>query len=202
MVPENLTWTQTQVAPEARWQLLGQRGVVVWLTGLSGSGKSTLAVALDAWLHQRSRHGYILDGDNMRQGLCRGLTFSPEDRTENIRRTGEAAKLLAQAGVISICSLISPFRADRQAARQSCVNDAVPFLEVFVNAPLHVCESRDPRGLYRKARSGAIANFTGIGSPYEVPEAPDVELHTDQMSPLECLEELGQRVLAAAKLKA
>jgi adenylyl-sulfate kinase len=198
----NLTWTHSQVDRAARWRALGQRGVVVWLTGLSGSGKSTLAVALDSWLHLQDKHGYILDGDNMRQGLCRGLTFAPEDRAENIRRTGEAAKLLAQAGLISICSLISPYRADRQMARESCLNDGVPFLEVFVNSPLHVCEGRDPRGLYKKARAGGIANFTGIDSPYEAPEAPDVELLTDVMTPQECIERLGQRVLAAANLQA
>ena len=198
----NLTWTHAQVDRAARWQLLGQRGVVVWLTGLSGSGKSTLAVALDAWLHREEKHGYILDGDNLRQGLCRGLTFAPGDRAENIRRMGEAAKLLAQAGLISICSLISPYRADRQMARESCLSDGVPFLEIYVNSPLHVCEQRDPRGLYRKARAGDITNFTGIDSPYEAPDAPDLELLTDVMPLPECIERLGQRVLAAANLQA
>lgn len=197
---ENLTWTQTQVERDARWRLLGQKGAVVWLTGLSGSGKSTLAVALDVWLHKHGRASYILDGDNLRQGLCKGLGFTDADRAENIRRTGEAAKLLAQAGMISICSLISPFAAQRQAARDACVTDGIAFVEVFVNAPLQVCEARDPRGLYRRARAGEIPHFTGIASPYEAPSRPDLELRTDLAPLAECLETLGRHVLAAASL--
>lgn len=197
---ENLTWTQTQVERDARWRLLGQKGAVVWLTGLSGSGKSTLAVALDVWLHKHGRASYILDGDNLRQGLCKGLGFTDADRAENIRRTGEAAKLLAQAGMISICSLISPFAVQRQAARDACVTDGIAFVEVFVNAPLQVCEARDPRGLYRRARAGEIPHFTGIASPYEAPSRPDLELRTDLAPLAECLETLGRHVLAAASL--
>lgn len=197
---ENLTWTQTQVDRDARWRLLGQKGAVVWLTGLSGSGKSTLAVALDVWLHKHGRASFILDGDNLRQGLCKGLGFTDADRAENIRRTGEAAKLLAQAGMISICSLISPFAAQRQAARDACVADGIAFVEVFVNAPLQVCEARDPRGLYRRARAGEIPHFTGIASPYEAPSRPDLELRTDLAPLAECLETLGRHVLAAASL--
>jgi len=195
----NLTWTHAKVSRADRWRLLGQSGVVVWLTGLSGSGKSTLAVALDTWLHQHGRHCHILDGDNLRQGLCKGLAFSEADRVENIRRTGEAAKLLAEAGIIAICSLISPFVEQRLAARRSCEAAGVTFLEVFVNAPLEVCEQRDPRGLYRKARAGEIPQFTGIASPYELPVEPDIELRTDLIPLEECLTQLTARVLTAAQ---
>ncbi len=197
----NLTWTETRVSREERWLLLGQSGVVVWLTGLSGSGKSTLAVALDSWLHQQGRHCQVLDGDNVRQGLCRGLTFSAEDRVENIRRTAEVAKLLAEAGLIAVCSLVSPFSKQRQEARQRCESAGIAFLEVFVNAPLSVCELRDPRGLYRKARAGEIQQFTGIASPYECPEKPDLELRTDLKPVEECLGELTAAVMVVARLK-
>ncbi len=196
----NLTWTLSRVPREDRWRRLGQSGVVVWLTGLSGSGKSTLAVALDNALCELGRHSHILDGDNLRQGLCKGLSFSEEDRIENIRRTGEAAKLLAEAGMIAICSLISPFVTQRQEARQSCEKAGITFLEVFVNAPIEVCEQRDPRGLYRKARAGQIPQFTGIASPYELPEHPDIELRTDLMPLENCLSTLAARVIEAAKL--
>lgn len=197
----NLTWTQTRVSREDRWRLMGQSGVVVWLTGLSGSGKSTLAVTLESWLHHHGRHCQVLDGDNVRQGLCRGLSFSEEDRMENIRRTAEAAKLLAEAGVITICSLVSPFIEQRQEARRRCESSGVAFLEVFVNAPLSVCEQRDPRGLYRKARAGEIQQFTGIASPYEGPVNPDLELRTDLKTLDACMEELSALVMSAAQLK-
>lgn len=197
----NLTWTYSKVSREDRWRLIGQSGVVVWLTGLSGSGKSTLAVSLESWLHQQGRHCQILDGDNMRQGLCSGLSFSEADRMENIRRTAEAAKLLAEAGIITLCSLVSPFRDQRRQARQRCEDSGIVFLEVFVNAPLSVCEQRDPRGLYRKARAGEIQQFTGIASPYETPDEPDLELRTDLRPLKDCLAELSARVMQAAQLK-
>lgn len=164
--------------------------------------KVTLAVTLESLLHQHGRHCQILDGDNLRQGLCQGLSFSEEDRIENIRRTAEAAKLLAEAGIIVICSLISPFVEQRRQARQRCESSGVPFVEVFVNAPLAVCEKRDPRGLYRKARAGEIQQFTGIASPYEQPQNPDIELRTD-LTPLEdCVIELSAYVMSVAKLEA
>lgn len=179
---ENLTWTISPVTAELRAEHFGHRGAVVWLTGLSGSGKSTLATGLDFQLHRRGIASYILDGDNLRHGLCSNLGFSAEDRSENIRRAGETAKLLAEAGLVVICSLISPFRADRDNVRKICQRDGIPFAEVFINAPLEVCEVRDPRGLYKKARTGEIKEFTGITSPYEAPTAPELELRTNEHS--------------------
>lgn len=200
MPPNNLTWTSSRVDRDQRWQMLGQRGAVVWMTGLSGSGKSTLAVALDAWLHAQKRVSFVLDGDNLRQGLCAGLSFSADDRSENIRRAGEAARLLANAGVIAVCSLISPFRAERAKVRSACETDGIPFIEVFINAPIEVCESRDPRGLYKKARSGLIHDFTGISSPYEAPEAPEINLHTDLHNIEHCLEQLCNGIADQTRL--
>ena len=187
---DNLTWTTSPVTREARAEHFGHRGAVLWLTGLSGSGKSTLATGLDWNLHRRGIASTILDGDNLRHGLCSNLGFSPEDRSENIRRAGETAKLMAEAGLLVICSLISPYRQDREKVRDICARDGVPFAEVFVNAPLEVCEARDPRGLYKKARKGEITNFTGIGSPYEPPARPELEIRTGESSPEESLARL------------
>lgn len=183
----NLTWTVSPVSRASRAEQLGQRGVVLWLTGLSGSGKSTLATGLDGQLHRRGLSSYILDGDNLRHGLSSNLGFSDEDRSENIRRAGEAAKLMADAGLIVICSLISPFRADRDRVREICHRDGIPFAEVFVNAPLEVCEERDPRGLYKRARAGEVPQFTGISSPYEAPEKPELEIRTNEQDLAESL---------------
>jgi adenylyl-sulfate kinase len=191
---DNLTWTRSQVTREQRWSRSGHRGAVVWLTGLSGSGKSTVAVGLDAWLHEQGLRSFVLDGDNLRHGLCQDLSFSNADRIENIRRAGEAAKILAEAGLVCISAFISPFTADRQRVRESCCDSAIPFVEVFINAPLAVCEGRDPRGLYKRARAGQIPGFTGIDSPYEPPPSPDIELHTDQHSPQECVVQVGELV--------
>ncbi len=196
-LPESthITWTITRVTDAMRAERLGQRGAVIWMTGLSGSGKSTMAVGLDARLHELGRASYILDGDNLRHGLCCDLGFSSSDRTENIRRTGEVACLMAQAGLIVICSLISPFAADRKLVRESCIRRGINFLEIYVNAPLDVCENRDPKGLYHKARQGKIQGFTGIDSPYEAPSNPDLELRTD-LKPLNlCLDLLSKMVL-------
>ncbi|MDH7481136.1 MAG: sulfate adenylyltransferase subunit CysN [Armatimonadota bacterium] len=168
------------VGIEDRARVLGQRPVTIWLTGLSASGKSTLAYALEKRLIEEGRACFVLDGDNIRQGLNRDLGFSPEDRTENIRRVAEVAKLFNDAGLIVITSFISPFRKDRLNARQIIGNER--FIEVFVDAPLEVCEARDPKGLYAKARAGEIPDFTGISSPYEAPESPDLHLRTDQIS--------------------
>ncbi len=179
---DNITWTISPVSPDARAEHFGHRGAVVWLTGLSGSGKSTLATGLDFQLHRRGIASFILDGDNLRHGLNANLGFSPEDRSENIRRAGETAKLMAEAGLVVICSLISPFQADRQRVREICQRDGVPFAEVYINAPLEVCESRDPRGLYKKARAGEIKEFTGIASPYEAPGKPELEIKTNEHS--------------------
>lgn len=198
----NITWTITRVTDDMRAQRLGQRGVVIWMTGLSGSGKSTMAVGLDARLHEAGKPSFILDGDNLRHGLCSDLGFSSADRHENIRRTGEVAKLMAQSGIIVICSLISPFEADRQKVRESCLRDGVPFAEVFISASLSVCEQRDPKGLYRKARSGEIRGFTGIDSPYEPPRHPEVMLQTGELTPEQCLQQLVQHVVAMSALSA
>lgn len=153
-------------------------GFTVWFTGLSGSGKSTLSVALEERLHNMGCCTYRLDGDNVRTGLCRDLAFSPEDRIENIRRIGEVARLFRDAGVINLTAFISPYRRDREMARS--LSDGNDFIEVFVDATLDVCEQRDPKGLYKKARAGAITEFTGISAPYEAPEHPEIHLHTDE----------------------
>jgi adenylyl-sulfate kinase len=167
-----------------RERLLGQRGAVVWFTGLSGSGKSTVAHALEERLARDGRLTYVLDGDNVRHGLCQDLGFAPADRRENIRRVGEVAALLVDAGVLVLTSFISPYRSDRDRVRQILGAD---FLEVFVDAPLAVCEARDPKGLYQKARAGAIPEFTGVSAPYEPPEHPDLHLHTGTRSLAECV---------------
>jgi adenylyl-sulfate kinase len=156
---------------------LGQRGCVVWFTGLSGSGKSTVARALEESLAAEGRLVYVLDGDNIRTGLCSDLGFTAADRSENIRRIGHVAALFADAGAIVLTAFISPFRSDRAQARAIVGAD---FLEVFVDAPLNVCETRDPKGLYKKARAGQIAEFTGISSPYEPPERPELHLHNGE----------------------
>lgn len=159
------------ITREHRERLNGHKGTVVWFTGLSGSGKSTLANALEEALHAQGKRTYILDGDNIRQGLNKDLGFSDADRVENIRRAAEVAKLMMDAGIIVMTAFISPFRADREMARELIGQDH--FIEVFVDTPLEVCEQRDPKGLYKKARSGLIPNMTGIDSPYETPLRPE-----------------------------
>lgn len=192
---DNLTWTISPVTRESRADLLGHRGAVIWLTGLSGSGKSTLATGLEYQLHRKGLAAFVLDGDNLRHGLCANLKFSPEDRSENIRRAGEAAKLMADAGLIVICSLISPYCVDRQRVREICHGDGLPFAEIFINTPLEVCEARDPRGLYKRARAGEISDFTGVSSPYEAPEAPEFEILTAETSVEDSLSKLADFAL-------
>lgn len=179
---QNLTWAVSDVTRERRAERNGHRGVVIWLTGLSGSGKSSISRALERALFELGKHTYILDGDNVRQGLNSNLGFSPEDRVENIRRVGEVACLMADAGLIVITAFISPYRVDRRRARESARQSGIDFIEVFVNAPLEVCEQRDPKGLYKKARAGEIAEFTGISAPYEEPENPECIVHTDRQT--------------------
>jgi adenylylsulfate kinase len=176
----NITWHQGQVERKDREKLLGQRGATLWLTGLSGSGKSTVAVAAEKALLQRGHLAYVLDGDNVRHGLNKNLGFSPEDRTENIRRIAEVAKLFSEAGVIALTSFISPYRADRDAAR--AIFASGDFVEVHVSTSLETCESRDPKGLYKKARAGQIPDFTGISAPYEAPLRPELVLDTGALS--------------------
>ena len=176
----NITWHAGQVTRSEREKLLGQRGVTIWLTGLSGSGKSTIAVAAEQVLLRRGRLTYVLDGDNVRHGLNKNLGFSPSDRTENIRRIGEVAKLFADAGVIAMTSFISPYRSDRDAVRALLAPG--DFVEVHVAASVETCESRDVKGLYQKARKGEIPEFTGISAPYEEPLRPELVLDTNRQS--------------------
>ena len=178
----NVTWHDGEVSRDNRYELMGQQGSTIWFTGLSGSGKSTVAVALEQALFKLGKLSYRLDGDNVRLGINKNLSFSEEDRRENIRRIGEVAKLFGDSGVISLSSFISPYRADREEVRQLHLDAGLNFVEVFVDCPLEEVEKRDPKGLYKKARAGEIKNFTGIDDPYEAPITPEVHLHTDNMS--------------------
>ena len=175
----NIVWHPGAVTRADRESLNGHRGCTVWLTGLSGSGKSTIAVELEKRLWDRGVRAYILDGDNVRHGLNKNLGFSPEDRTENIRRIGEVAKLFTEAGMVAITAFISPYREDRDQVRALMPDD---FVEVLVECPLEVCEQRDVKGLYQKARAGQIKEFTGISAPYEPPPKPELALRTDRQS--------------------
>jgi bifunctional enzyme CysN/CysC len=194
---ENIFWNRGKVTAEQRTDMHGHGGCVVWLTGLSGSGKSTVAIELGRELFQKGRQVYVLDGDNLRHGLCSDLGFSQTDRKENIRRAGEVAKLFADAGVICITAFISPYRSDRDLARK--IAPPGKFVEVFVNAPLKVCEQRDPKGLYAKARAGQIKEFTGITAPYEPPLKTEIELHTDRNSVGECVAMIMEQLQALVK---
>ena len=177
---ENLTWHIGEVDREARAAAHGHRGAVLWFTGLSGSGKSTIGHRVERVLIERGAFAYVLDGDNVRHGLNSDLGFAPEDRVENIRRIGEVARLFADAGGLVLSAFISPYRADRDRVR--ALMGPGEFIEVFVDTPLEICEARDPKGLYKKARAGEISNFTGLDAPYEVPENPEVHLETANLS--------------------
>lgn len=179
---ENIVWHHGELTHAERCRQLKARGCTLWFTGLSGSGKSTIASALEGELVRRGVFAYRLDGDNIRHGLNANLGFSALDREENIRRIGEVAKLFADAGVIAITSFISPYRADRARVRALHEAAGLPFVEVFVNTPIEVCEARDPKGLYKKARAGEIKGFTGIDDPYEAPERPEIDLKTAEGS--------------------
>jgi bifunctional enzyme CysN/CysC len=198
---EHLTWTEGRVLSEARASHFGHEGAVIWLTGLSGSGKSTIAVALESLLFRRGIGSMILDGDNLRHGLCADLGFSLEDRAENIRRAGEVAKLMAESGLVVISSLISPLQKEREAVRSSCHASGLNFSEVYIDAPIAACEKRDPRGLYQKARKGEIKGFTGIDSPYEPPQKADLVLHTATEKVEESVGKLLEHVLGLVQLK-
>ena len=205
-----VVWHDHAVTRSSREQLMGHRGCVVWFTGLSGSGKSTVANAVDARLHQRGIHTFLLDGDNIRHGLCAGanllqrrhgqafaerfgLGFEALDREENIRRIGAVAQLLVSAGLVTLTAFVSPYRRDRQRVQEWVETHGRPgdFMEVFVDAPLEVCEARDPKGLYELARQGKIANFTGVSDPYEAPESPALHLRAAEQTP----EQLAQTVV-------
>lgn len=179
---KNIFWTEGKITARERALNNGHRGAVVWLTGLSGAGKSTIAQALEAELFKRAMHTYVLDGDNVRHGLNSNLGFSPDDRVENIRRVSEVAKLMADAGAVVITAFISPYRRERRRAREIALEGNAEFIEVFVDAPLEVCEQRDPKKLYAKARAGKIRDFTGIDAPYEAPEDAEITVRTDKQS--------------------
>lgn len=185
-VSNDVVWHNTTVTHEDRIQLKQQKPVVLWFTGLSGSGKSTVANAVESKLLSLGKHSYLLDGDNVRHGLNKDLGFSDDDRVENIRRIGEVAKLFVDSGAIVLTAFISPFIADREQVRGLMAEDK--FLEVFIDTPLEVCEQRDPKGLYKKARAGEIKNFTGIDSKYEVPLSPEIHVKTAGKSVAECAE--------------
>ncbi|QYJ95169.1 adenylyl-sulfate kinase [Shewanella spartinae] len=184
----DVQWHQASVIHAEREQANGHKGAVLWFTGLSGSGKSTVANAVDRLLHDRGCHTYVLDGDNVRHGLNGDLGFSDEDRVENIRRIGEVAKLFVDAGTLVSTAFISPFSADRQLVRD--LLSAHQFIEVFIDTPLEVCEQRDPKGLYKKARAGEIKHFTGIDSAYEAPVSPEVHVKTAEQSVQQCAEQV------------
>jgi adenylylsulfate kinase len=186
----NVTWHAHRITREDRQKLNGHRGAVLWFTGLSGCGKSTIANAVDQLLFERGIHTFVLDGDNIRMGLNKNLGFSPADRTENIRRIGEVAKLFADAATIVSTAFISPYRADRDMVR--ALFPAGEFVEILVQASIETCEARDPKGLYKKARAGEIKEFTGISAPYEAPEAPEIVLDSDNKG----VEQLAREVIA------
>lgn len=185
----NITWHEGHVKREDREKLLGQKGATIWFTGLSGSGKSTIAFTLEHALVERGHLTYVLDGDNVRHGLNKNLGFSAADREENIRRIGEVARLFADTGIISLTSFISPYRKDRDQVRKIHADSGLAFIEILVDVPIEVCETRDPKGLYKKARAalaeGKGMGFTGIDDPYEPPVAPELVIHNDRISPQE-----------------
>ncbi len=184
----NVHWHEGDITRAHREKLVGHKGATLWFTGLSGSGKSTVAVELEGTLHEMGILSYRLDGDNVRMGINKNLGFSAEDRAENIRRIGEVAKLFVDAGMISLSSFISPYRADRDAVRALHEAAGMEFIEIFVDCSLEEAEARDPKGLYKKARAGEIKNFTGIDDPYETPDNPEIHLHSDQQTLVEEIE--------------
>ncbi|HBI05118.1 MAG TPA: adenylyl-sulfate kinase [Paenibacillaceae bacterium] len=192
----NLVWHPTTVEKKDRQRLNNHRSFILWFTGLSGSGKSTLANAVEKRLFEKGIRTYLLDGDNIRQGVNQGLGFTAEDRKENIRRTGEVAKLFVDAGVIVLTALISPYQEDRQMVRELVSEDE--FVEVYVKCPVDECEKRDPKGLYRKAREGVIPNFTGISAPYEEPENPEIIVETNKLDFEESVDRIVSYVLKKA----
>jgi len=181
-IATNVHWHEGDITLEHRGKILGHKGATLWFTGLSGSGKSTIAVELEGTLNEMGVLSYRLDGDNVRLGINKNLGFSAEDRTENIRRIGEISKLFVDTGVIALSSFISPYLADRDQVRALHEDAGMDFIEIFVDCSLEAAESRDPKGLYKKARAGEIKNFTGIDDPYEAPANPEIHLHSDQQS--------------------
>lgn len=194
---DNVVWHHATVTRARREAQNGHRGAIIWFTGLSGSGKSTLAHAVEESLHQRGCRTFVLDGDNVRHGLCGDLGFSAKDRRENIRRIGEMAKLFMEAGVVVLTAFISPYRADRERVRGMVEHG--DFVEVYCDAPLDICETRDTKGLYKKARAGEISEFTGISSPYEAPDKPDLTVDTSMQSLDECVQQVVAMLYSGAR---
>lgn len=192
LLESDLVWQAPRVDAQSRIRLNGHKPAVVWLTGLSGAGKSTIAYELELQLHAAGVHTYVLDGDNLRHGLNADLGFTPADRAHNVKRTAQVAQLMVDAGLVVIVAMISPYRQDRIQAR--ALFSGTQFLEVHVKAPLAVCEARDPKGLYQKARSGLLPNFTGVDSPYELPSNPEVLLNTAENSLASCVQTLKLRL--------
>lgn len=188
VTPSNIRWHESLVSREQREQRNRHKSVILWFTGLSGAGKSTLAHAVELALFQHECSTFVFDGDNVRHGLCADLGFSPEDRVENIRRIGEMSKLFLDAGVIALTAFISPFRADRDRVRGLVAPE--DFIEIYCRCPLDICEQRDVKGLYAKARQGLVPNFTGISSPYEAPENPELVIDTGTQSLVDCVEQV------------
>lgn len=188
MKATNIVWHKGQITKHDRQRLNGHKSAVLWFTGYSGAGKSTLSVAVEKELHKRGIRTYVLDGDNVRHGLNNNLGFSPEDRTENIRRIGEVSKLFCDAGVMTLTAFISPYREDRDMVRSIMADGE--FVEIYVKCSLAQCEKRDPKGLYKKARNGEIKGFTGIDAPYEAPRNPELVIETDRQKLAESVEEV------------
>lgn len=192
-VSSNVVWHLQSISAEQRSEANGHKSAVLWYTGLSGSGKSTVANAVDQKLFERGCHTYVLDGDNVRHGLNGDLTFSDKDRVENIRRIGEVSKLFVDSGLLVSTAFISPFASDRKMVRDQLT--AGKFVEVFIDTPIEICEQRDPKGLYKKARNGEIKNFTGIDSAYDVPQSPEVHLKTENKSIEACADEVVAKLV-------
>ena len=202
VVSQNLTWNDGTIRSADRARRNGHKGAVVWLTGLSGAGKSTIANALERELFGQRYHSYVLDGDNVRYGLNSNLGFSPEDRIENIRRVTEVARLMADGGFVTVTAFISPYRADRRRAREVALEGGCEFIEVYVNTPLEVCEQRDPKSLYKKARAGEIKQFTGVDAPYEAPDDPEITVHTERQSVAESVSVILEQLLPRLQIEA
>ena len=197
----NITWHEGHVKRKDREKLLDQSGCTVWFTGLPSSGKSTAAFTLEHTLAKKDRLAYVLDGDNIRFGLNRNLGFSPEDRAENIRRIGEVALLFADAGIITVTSFISPYREDRDLVRQRHRENSIPFIEVYLDTPLEVCEQRDPKGLFKKARQGLITGFTGIDADYEEPLRPEIRIDASNLAPGRIVENILEYLFSHSLLQ-